>query len=128
MDFYLGSRRQDLSGVFNKDVKVPLHEAELVGTSSSNTRQGWRGLTTARRSGGGPHDERSGVEDMTQGDWVADVVVGGGALKMFSKLHLKIVPQIVQKPPRKIGFSKEVFARFEVRFDVQQIVPQIVPV
>ena len=27
----------DLSGVFNKDVKVPLHEAELVGTSSSNS-------------------------------------------------------------------------------------------
>ncbi len=24
------------SGVFNKDVKVPLQEAELVGTSSSN--------------------------------------------------------------------------------------------
>ncbi len=24
------------SGVFNKDAKVPLHEAELVGTSSSN--------------------------------------------------------------------------------------------
>ena len=24
------------SGVFNKNVKVPLHEAELVGTSSSN--------------------------------------------------------------------------------------------
>jgi hypothetical protein len=26
------------SGVFNKDVKVPLQEAELVGTSSSNTK------------------------------------------------------------------------------------------
>jgi hypothetical protein len=26
------------SGVFNKDVKVPLQEAELVGTSSSNSR------------------------------------------------------------------------------------------
>jgi hypothetical protein len=35
-DFYYGSWRRDLSGVFNKDVKVPLQEAELVGTSSSN--------------------------------------------------------------------------------------------
>jgi hypothetical protein len=35
-DFYLGSLGWDLSGVFNKDVKVPLHEAELVGTFSSN--------------------------------------------------------------------------------------------
>jgi hypothetical protein len=30
------------SGVFNKDVKVPLQEAELVGTSSSNSEsRGW---------------------------------------------------------------------------------------
>jgi hypothetical protein len=45
MDFYVGSWRRDLSGVFNKDVKVPLHEAELVGTSSSNnwyTTAQWR--------------------------------------------------------------------------------------
>jgi hypothetical protein len=32
----VGGWRRDLSGVFNKDVKVPLQEAELVGTSSSN--------------------------------------------------------------------------------------------
>ncbi len=34
--FYCGSRRRDLNGVFNKDVKVPLQEVELVGTSSFN--------------------------------------------------------------------------------------------
>jgi hypothetical protein len=47
---------------------------------------------------------------------------------MSLKLYLKIVPQIVQKNPRTIGFFEEVFARFEVKFDLQQIVPQIVPV
>jgi hypothetical protein len=36
-DFYLGSWRRDLSGVFNKDVKVPIQEVELVGTTSSNS-------------------------------------------------------------------------------------------
>jgi hypothetical protein len=34
----------------------------------------------------------------------------------------------VQKNPQNIGFSEEVFAQFEVRFDVRQILPQIVPV
>ncbi len=29
--------------MFNKDVKVPLQEVELVGTSSSNRHDGWRG-------------------------------------------------------------------------------------
>jgi hypothetical protein len=51
---------------------------------------------------------------------------GGGALKM--KSYHKIVPQIVQKLPWKIGFSEKIFAQFEVQFDVQQIAPQIVPV
>ncbi len=44
MDFYYGSWRQDLSGVFNKNVKVPLQEVKLVGTSSSNReRHGGKG-------------------------------------------------------------------------------------
>ncbi len=55
-------------------------------------------------------------------------MAGGGALKMSLKIYLKIIPQIVHKNPRKIGFSEEIFAQFQVRFDVQQIVPQIVPV
>jgi hypothetical protein len=31
-----------------------------------------------RRSGGRRHDERSGVEDTTQGDWAADGTAEGG--------------------------------------------------
>jgi hypothetical protein len=64
-----------------------------------------------------------------QGDWAADSTTerggqtmhtrwwltasggsGRGSLKTFSKMYLKIVPQIVQSPPCKIRFSKEVFA------------------
>jgi hypothetical protein len=44
------------------------------------------------------------------------------------RLYVKIMLQIVQKNPREIRFSDEVFAGFEVQFDVRQIVPQIVPV
>jgi hypothetical protein len=105
----------------------------------NDTRQGGKGLTTARQSGGGRHNERKGVEDTMQGNWAADgmtrgggadnahaLVVdsfwrrhaGGGVLKTSLKLYLKIVPQTVQKKPRKIGFSKGFFARFNVRFAV----------
>ncbi len=55
-------------------------------------------------------------------------MAGGGVLKTSLKLYLKIVPQIAQKNPWKIGFSEGFFARFEVQFDEQQIVPKIVPV
>jgi hypothetical protein len=65
---------------------------------------------------------------MSAGSLQLLAVAGEGALKTSSKLYLKIVPRIVQNPPRKIGFSKEIFAQFQVQFDVQQIVPQIVPV
>jgi hypothetical protein len=104
-------------------------------------KHGWRGLTTVKRSGGEQHNKRSGVEDTTQGDWVADgttrergadnaaaLVVdsfwrrregGRGALKTSSKSYLKIVPQIAQNPPRKIGFSEVFFAQFDVQFDVR---------
>jgi hypothetical protein len=64
---------------------------------------------------------------MSAGGWQLMAVAGGGVLKTSSKLYLKIIPQIVQNPPRKIQFSKEVFAQFEVRFEVQQIVPQMAP-
>ncbi len=33
---------------------------------------------TARQSGGRRHDERSGVEDTTQGNWAADGMTEGG--------------------------------------------------
>ncbi len=79
------------------------------------------GRRMARQRGGGR-------QCMCAGGWQLLVAAGGGALKTSLKLYLKIVPQIVQKSPRKIRFSKEVFARFEVRFDVQQIILQIVPV
>jgi hypothetical protein len=95
----------------------------------------------ARQSSGGQHNKRRGAEDTTQGDWAADgtmrrggadnaralvLVVdsfwrrraGGGVLKTSSKLYLKIVPQIVQNPPRKIVFSEGFFAQFDVQFDV----------
>ena len=34
--FTKAAEGRDLSGVFNKDIKVPIQEVELVGTSSSN--------------------------------------------------------------------------------------------
>jgi hypothetical protein len=37
---------------------------------------------------------------------------------MSLKLYLKIVPKIVQNPPWKIVFSEEVFAQFEVQYEV----------
>jgi hypothetical protein len=33
---------------------------------------------TARQSGGGQHNKRSGVENTTQGDWAADGTTEGG--------------------------------------------------
>ncbi len=51
-----------------------------------------------------------------------------GCTQDVLEIVFKIVPQIVQKNPRKIEFADEIFARFEVQLDVRQIVPQIVPV
>jgi hypothetical protein len=65
---------------------------------------------------------------MHAGGWQLLAVMGGGVLKTSLKSYLKFVPQIVQTPLQKIGFSEEVFAQFEVRFEVQQIIPQIMPV
>jgi hypothetical protein len=101
----------------------------------------------ARQLGGGRHGTRSGVEDMTQGEWAADgmtegggqtthacwwLTVSGGGGRGCTQDVLKIVPHNCTsncaKLPQKIGFSEEILARFEVQFDVQQIVPQIIPV
>ena len=60
------SRRQDLCGVFNKDIKVPLQEAELVGTSSSNIATPHtesNGLDELRKLGHRPGGYGNAVED-----------------------------------------------------------------
>jgi hypothetical protein len=91
-------------------------------------REEWGGGHYAGRLGGGWHDRGGGWT--THARWWLTASGGGG--RGCTQDVLKIVPQNCTsnhaKPPRKIGFFEEVFAQFEVRFDVQQILPQIVPV
>ncbi len=65
-----------------------------------DTSQGDWAVNGTRR-GGGADNARALVVDSF---WRQ--CAGGGVLKMSSKSYLKIVPQIMQKKPRKIGFSK----------------------